>query len=86
MNGSMPGKGDFMNSSAGAALKTQFHGTSDRRESQRGKRSTRVQGYWVLWADQDEVRRLGKLMEQSRRGINAYTIDLKRPKQRPTAK
>jgi hypothetical protein len=49
-------------------------------------RRTRVQGYWILWADQDELRRLGKLMEQSRRGINAHTSDLKRPKERPTAK
>lgn len=45
-------------------------------------RQTPVQGYWILWADRDEVQRLGKLVEQSRRGINAYTSSLKTPKKR----
>lgn len=49
-------------------------------------RRTPVQGFWILWADQDEMRRLGKLVEQSRRGINVHTSDLKTPKKRPKAK
>jgi DNA invertase Pin-like site-specific DNA recombinase len=46
-------------------------------------RKTPVQGRWILWADQDEVARLRQLLEQSRRGVNAYTSDLKTPKKRP---
>ena len=46
-------------------------------------RKTPVQGRWVLWADQDEVARLHQLLEQSRRGVNAHTSELKTPKERP---
>lgn len=46
-------------------------------------RKTPIQGRWILWADKDEVRRLRKLLAQSRRGINAYTNKLKTPKKRP---
>jgi hypothetical protein len=46
-------------------------------------RETPLQGYWILWADNSEVRRLRKLLAQSRRGINTYTSDLKTPKKRP---
>jgi DNA invertase Pin-like site-specific DNA recombinase len=46
-------------------------------------RKTPVQGRWILWADQDEVARLRQLLEQSRRGVNAYTSELKTPKERP---
>ena len=42
-----------------------------------------MQGCWILWADKDEVNRLRKLLAESRRGINAYTSDLKTPKKRP---
>jgi DNA invertase Pin-like site-specific DNA recombinase len=49
-------------------------------------RQTPVQGYWILWADPDEVRRLGTLVEHSRRGINVHTGDLKTPKRRSKAK
>jgi DNA invertase Pin-like site-specific DNA recombinase len=49
-------------------------------------RQTPVQGYWILWADPEEVRRLHELLSQSRRGINAYTSDLKTPKKRPPLK
>jgi hypothetical protein len=49
-------------------------------------RRTPVQGYWILWADRDELLRLGKLVEHSRRGTNAYTSDLKTPKKRLAAK
>ena len=46
-------------------------------------RKTPVQGYRILWADKDEVKRLRKLLAQSRRGVNAYTSELKTPKKRP---
>lgn len=46
-------------------------------------RKTPVQGRWILWADNDEVARLRKLLAQSRRGVNAYTSELKTPKERP---
>jgi DNA invertase Pin-like site-specific DNA recombinase len=45
-------------------------------------RRTPIQGYWILWADQDEVRRLRKLLADSRRGVNAYSSKLKTPKKR----
>ena len=48
-------------------------------------RKTPLQGRWILWADQDEVARLRELLEQSRRGMNAYTSELKTPKERPKA-
>ena len=46
-------------------------------------RKTPLQGYRVLWADAHEVRRLKKLLTQSRRGIQGYTPDLTTPKPRP---
>ena len=46
-------------------------------------RQTPVQGNWLLWADADEVNRLRELLSQSRRGVNAYTNELKTPKERP---
>jgi hypothetical protein len=46
-------------------------------------RKTPVQGRWILWADKAEVKRLNKLLAESRRGVNAYTSVLKMPKQRP---
>jgi DNA invertase Pin-like site-specific DNA recombinase len=50
-------------------------------------RRTPIQKYWVLWADQDELKRLKALLAGSRRGINAYASDLTTPKARPhTAK
>ena len=49
-------------------------------------RQTPIQGRWILWADKDEVARLRQLLEQSRRGVNAYTSELKTPKERPTPK
>jgi DNA invertase Pin-like site-specific DNA recombinase len=48
-------------------------------------RKTPLQGRWILWADQDELVRLRKLLEQSRRGVNGYTSDLSSPKKRPSA-
>jgi DNA invertase Pin-like site-specific DNA recombinase len=49
-------------------------------------RKTPIQGRWILWADKDEVRRLHKLLAESRRGVNAYTSSLKTPKKRPLPK
>jgi DNA invertase Pin-like site-specific DNA recombinase len=46
-------------------------------------RKTPLQGYRVLWADAQEVRRLKKLLAQSRRGMQGYTEDLTTPKARP---
>lgn len=46
-------------------------------------RKTPVQGYRVLWADADEVKRLKKVLAQSRRGMQGDTEDLTRPKAGP---
>ena len=46
-------------------------------------RKTPLQGYRVLWADDDEVARLKKLLAQSRRGMQGYIADLTTPKPRP---
>lgn len=48
-------------------------------------RKTPVQGRWILWADNGEVKRLKNLLAESRRGVNAYRSDLKTPKDRPAA-
>jgi DNA invertase Pin-like site-specific DNA recombinase len=45
-------------------------------------RKTLVHGCWVLWADKDELRRLGALIEKSQPGKNRHASDLKRPKKR----
>jgi DNA invertase Pin-like site-specific DNA recombinase len=45
-------------------------------------RRTPVQGYWILWADRDELRRLRQLLADSHRGVNAYSSKLKTPKKR----
>ncbi len=45
-------------------------------------RKTPVQGRWILWADQAEVKRLTRLLAESRRGVNAYSSALKTPKAR----
>jgi hypothetical protein len=46
------------------------------------QRKTPLQGRWILWADKDEVRRLGELLQRSRRGVNTYTSKLRTPKRR----
>jgi hypothetical protein len=46
-------------------------------------RKTPLQGYRVLWADEDELQRLKKLLAQSRRGMTGYNDDLTTPKARP---
>lgn len=45
-------------------------------------RKTPAQRCWVLWADNDELRRLRALIEKSKPGKNRHPSDLKRPKQR----
>jgi DNA invertase Pin-like site-specific DNA recombinase len=45
-------------------------------------RKTPLQGYRVLWADADEVKRLKTLLAQSRRGMHCYTPELTTPKLR----
>jgi hypothetical protein len=45
-------------------------------------RQTPVPGYWILWAAKDEVRRLRKLLAQSRRGVNSDSSELRTPKKR----
>ena len=45
-------------------------------------RKTPVQGYWILWADKSELKRLRTLLAQSQRGINAYSSKLTKPKKR----
>jgi hypothetical protein len=49
-------------------------------------RRTPIQSRWILWADKDEVMRLGKLLADSRRGVNAYSNKLKKPKKRLISK
>jgi hypothetical protein len=46
-------------------------------------RKTPLQGYRILWADVDEVKRLKTLLAESRRGIQGYTKELTTPKARP---
>ena len=46
-------------------------------------RKTPVQGYRILWADADEVKRLKKLLAISRRGMQGYAGKLTTPKSRP---
>jgi DNA invertase Pin-like site-specific DNA recombinase len=46
-------------------------------------RKTPLQGYRILWADDDEVKRLKKLLAQSHLGRQGYTDDLTTPKVRP---
>ena len=45
-------------------------------------RRTPVQHLWILWADEQEVKRLGKLTAVSRRGIVQYPPELTTPKER----
>jgi hypothetical protein len=46
-------------------------------------RQTPVQGCWILWADQDERRRLRALIAKSRPGKNRHASNLKTPKRKP---
>jgi DNA invertase Pin-like site-specific DNA recombinase len=46
-------------------------------------RQTPAQGCWILWADQDELRRLRALIVKSRPGKNRHASNLKTPKRKP---
>lgn len=46
-------------------------------------RKTPVQGYRILWADADNVKRLKELLALSRRGMQGYAGELTTPKARP---
>jgi len=48
-------------------------------------RQSPAQGLWIVWADREEVARVGHLLVQSRRGINAYPASCTTPKPRPPA-
>ncbi len=48
-------------------------------------RKTPVQGYWIPCTDKGEVKRLRRLLAESRRGMNAYTSNPKTPKKRLAA-
>ncbi|HEV8060524.1 MAG TPA: recombinase family protein [Gemmataceae bacterium] len=49
-------------------------------------RRTPIQGYWIAWADEDEVERLRRLLAESRRGVSSYPPSLTTPKPRRRAK
>ena len=43
-------------------------------------RQTPVQGYWIAWADEQEIQRLRELRTRSRRGSTGYPQDLTTPR------
>ena len=45
-------------------------------------RRTLIQKNWILWADNDELKRLKELLRKSQRGINAFETTLTTPKVR----
>jgi hypothetical protein len=45
-------------------------------------RKTPIQGYWIVWADKEEIARLRELLSRSRRGTNHYQSELTTPKSR----
>ena len=49
-------------------------------------RKTPVQGRWVLWADDEEISRLRKLIENSKRGMNNFTSECTKPKPLPKSR
>ena len=46
-------------------------------------RQTPIQGYWIAWADDDELARLRRLAAESRSGKSGYSAELTMPKTRP---
>lgn len=46
-------------------------------------RQSPAQGLWIVWADSEERARVGQLLAQSRRGMNAYPASFTTPKPRP---
>jgi hypothetical protein len=47
-------------------------------------RHSPAQGVWMVWADSEEMARVGPLLAQRRRGMNAYPASFTTPKPRPT--
>ena len=45
-------------------------------------RQTPAQHLWIVWADRDELRRLGKLVARSGLGVTRMPIELTTPKNR----
>jgi hypothetical protein len=45
-------------------------------------RQTPIQGYWIVWADDDEVTRLRKLIAESATGKTCYPVELTTTKTR----
>lgn len=48
-------------------------------------RKSPAQGLWIVWADAEEVARVGQLLTQSRRGVTGYPAACITPKPRPHA-
>ena len=48
-------------------------------------RKSPAQGLWIVWADLEERARLGSLLTQSQRGVNAYPASCTTPKSRSSA-
>ena len=46
-------------------------------------RQSPAQGVWIVWADAEEVARVGQLLTQSRRGVHGYPAACTTPKQQP---
>jgi hypothetical protein len=70
------------------ARELQMSGDTLRKWSVRGwvhYRKTPLQGFRVLWANAAEVKRLKKLLTESRRGVQGYTPVLTTPAPRPHA-
>lgn len=69
------------------AKKLQISGGKLRAWAERGwihARKTPVYGRWILWADGDELRRLGQLRRASTPGTFAHARALTQPKKRPS--
>jgi hypothetical protein len=47
-------------------------------------RQAPVYGHWILWANQEELRRLRDLKRHSTPGVSAHPTALTQPKKRPT--
>ena len=45
-------------------------------------RKSPAQGLWIVWADAEEMARVGQLLTQSRRGVNVYPAACTAPKPR----
>jgi hypothetical protein len=48
-------------------------------------RTSPAQGLWIVWANAEEVARVGHLLRQSRRGVNVYPAACTTPKPRLNA-